>query len=164
MLPASAMQLTDLIQPSDIVLDFAPADKWEGIRQLMDHLVQTGRIDAEAADELHEHVLERERSMSTGMEHGIAIPHAAVDGIADVVACIGTVTRDDGLAFESIDGQPTHVVVLLLIPRAQKLLHIRTLADIARVLGKEDVRAALRAAESAAAAWQVLAEGQKAGV
>ena len=45
-----------------------------------------------------------------------------------------------GLDFESIDGQPTRVVVLLVIPKAQKLLHIRTLADIARVLAKESVR------------------------
>ncbi len=50
------------------------------------------------------------------------------------------------------------LIVLLLIPRAQKLLHIRTLADVAKVLGKADVREALLSAVGAGEAWNVLAE------
>ena len=56
-------------------------------------------------DDLAQAVLARERSMSTGMEHGIAIPHAAVDGVQTVVACMGIVSTGSGLAFESIDGK-----------------------------------------------------------
>ncbi len=97
--------------------------------------------------------------MSTGMEHGIAIPHAAVDGVHEVLACLGIIASEHGLAFESIDGRPTRVVVLLVIPRSQKLLHIRTLADIARVLGRDSVREALLAARDAHGAWSALAEG-----
>jgi PTS system fructose-specific IIA component len=158
------MQLKDLFQPCDFAVGFAPGDKWTAIRDLMDHLVAAGRVDAQGAEDLLEHVLERERSMSTGMERGIAIPHAAVDGLPDVVAALGIVASEQGLAFESIDGRPTHLVVLLLIPRAQKLLHIRTLADIARVLGKETVRTALRAATSAEEAWAILASAESAAV
>ena len=55
--------------------------------------------------------------------------------------------------------RPTRVVVLLVIPRSQKLLHIRTLADIARVLGRDSVREALLAARDAHSAWSALAEG-----
>jgi mannitol/fructose-specific phosphotransferase system IIA component (Ntr-type) len=72
------------------------------------------------------------------------------------------VSRPHGLAFESVDGRPTQVVVLFLIPRAQKLLHIRTLADVARVLGREAVRDALLTATSWAEAWHALAEGEAA--
>lgn len=154
------MQLKELFSPADFVVDFEPADKWDAIAKLMQHLTATYSLDAAASEEFSERVLERERSMSTGMEDGIAIPHAAVEGLDQVLACIGIVSREDGLAFDSIDGQGAHLVVLLLIPKQQKLLHIRTLADIARVLGKPEVRSALIAADSAHAAWNVLVEDE----
>ncbi len=103
-----------------------------------------------------EAVVSRERSMSTGMENGIAIPHAAVDDLEAVVPCMGIVSSEEGLAFDSIDRQPARFVVLLVIPREQKLLHIRTLADVARVLGREDVRARLLETRTCAEAHAVL--------
>jgi mannitol/fructose-specific phosphotransferase system IIA component (Ntr-type) len=156
------MRLSDLFSAEDVVIDFAPADKWDAIRNLVGHLVQRGRLPAAAQGAIVEAVLARERSMSTGMEHGIAIPHAAVDGVETVLACMGIVSNATGLSFESIDGRPTRVVVLLVIPRAQKLLHIRTLADIARVLGRDVVREHLIAAHTSAEAWAALAEGDAA--
>ncbi len=156
------MLLKDLFAPKDFVVGFDPADKWEAIRQLMEHMVEIGRIERSEFSALQEAVMARERSMSTGMERGISIPHAAVDDIDEVRACIGIVSRPEGLAFESIDGRPTQLIVLLVIPRAQKLLHIRTLADIARVLGKDSVREAFLAASSGEEAWHALAEGEAA--
>ena len=156
------MQLKQLFHETDFLIGLNPTDKWDAIGKMMEHLVEVGRCSAEQADTLHEAVLARERSMSTGMERGIAIPHAAVDGIEHVIASIGIVSRPHGLAFESVDGRPTQLVVLLLIPRAHKLLHIRTLADVARVVGRESVRDALLAATSWAEAWHALAEGEAA--
>ena len=153
------MRLSELFSPEDVLVDFAPADKWDAITQLVDHLVARGRLKREARNAIVEAVMARERSMSTGMEHGIAIPHAAVDGVETVVACLGVVGSEHGLTFESIDGRPTRVVVLLVIPRAQKLLHIRTLADIARVLGRDAVREQLIASRTSEQAWATLSEG-----
>ena len=156
------MLLKELFSEDDFIVAFDPADKWDAIARMMDHLEALGRFDGSTAEQLHEAVLARERSMSTGMERGIAIPHAAVDGLDRVIACTGIVSRPEGLSFESVDGRSTHLVVLLLIPRAQKLLHIRTLADVARVLGKESVRDALLAAQTGGEAWHALAEGEAA--
>ena len=150
------MDLQQLFQPQDLVVGFSPADKWEAIEALVEHLVQRGKLDAAAAPQVLQQVLARERSMSTGMERGIAIPHAAVDEIETVLACMGIVSREDGLGFESIDARPARLIVLLVIPRSQKLLHIRTLADVARVLGVEGVREALLAAQSQDEAWSAL--------
>jgi len=155
-----AMQLNELFTARDVIVDFDPGDKWEGIRVLVDHLVNAGRVEGSQVETILEAVLSRERSMSTGMEHGIAIPHAAVDGLESIVGCIGLVTRESGLSFESIDGQPARIVVLLVIPRQQKLLHIRTLADIARVLSREDVRESILAAETSEEAFAVLTRGE----
>ena len=111
---------SELFQPEDLLLGFEPADKWEAIHSLVDHLVERGRLSPEASEPVREAVLARERSMSTGMELGVAIPHAAVDDLPEIVGAMGVVQRDGGLDFESIDGQPTRVVVLLVIPKAQK--------------------------------------------
>lgn len=150
------MDLRQLFQPSDLILGFRPKDKWDAIRQLVNHLSAGGRFSAEVGERIHDQVLVRERSMSTGMERGIAIPHAAVDEVGKVTACMGIVQREEGLAFESIDGQPARLVVLLVIPRAHKLLHIRTLADVARVLGNDHVRELLIGAGNSQQAWEAL--------
>ena len=150
---------SDLFAPEDLLLGFDPADKWEAIHGLVDHLVERGRIDAALVEPVREAVLARERSMSTGMELGVAIPHAAVDDLPKIVGAMGVVQREGGLDFESIDGQPTQVVVLLVIPKSQKLLHIRTLADIARVLAKDAVRARLMETDDAEEARAALIAG-----
>jgi mannitol/fructose-specific phosphotransferase system IIA component (Ntr-type) len=150
---------SELFRAEDLLLGFEAADKWEAIHSLVDHLVDRGRLSSGSSETVREAVLARERSMSTGMELGVAIPHAAVDDLPEIVGAMGVVQRDGGLDFESIDGQPTRVVVLLVIPKAQKLLHIRTLAEIARVLAKDSVRERLLATDDAEEARAALIAG-----
>jgi mannitol/fructose-specific phosphotransferase system IIA component (Ntr-type) len=154
------MELHRLFAAEDLLVGFDPRDKWDAIGRLVAHLVSRQVIPSGASERVLEQVLARERSMSTGMERGIAIPHAAVDDVQKVTACMGIVSREGGLGFESIDGQPARLVVLLVIPKAQKLLHIRTLADVARVLSNESVRNALIAAPTSQDAWEALSRGE----
>jgi len=155
------VKLFELLRPAECVLPLEARDKWDAIEQLVGRLVATGRVPKERYEELCDLVLARERSMSTGMERGIAIPHAAVDRLDGVVGALGVVRSAGGLQFESIDARPTQLIVLLLIPRSQKLLHIRTLADTARTLGREEVREALLAAADGQAAWDLLRAAEK---
>jgi PTS system fructose-specific IIA component len=154
------MGLCELIGPEDFMVAFRARDKWEAIHELVHHMVRGGRVSEAQAANLESSVLEREHSMSTGMERGIAIPHAAVDGLQRPVACAAIVADPAGVPFESVDARPTRLIVLLLIPRAQKLQHIRTLADLARVLSREPVRDALFKCSTSAEAWQVLASAE----
>ncbi|MEL6713749.1 MAG: PTS sugar transporter subunit IIA [Planctomycetota bacterium] len=154
------MRLTELLRPEDVVLAFDPEDKWTAIEWLVEHLVERGHLAADARGDVLEAVLSRERSMSTGMEHGVAIPHAAVEEVGEIVACMGVVQAEDGLPFESIDGDAARLIVLLVIPKAQKLLHIRTLAEAARVLAKESVRAGLLGASAPTEAHAILVAGE----
>lgn len=151
------------MQPSDILVGFRARDKWDAVDRILEHLVRSGRIDPGRVGAFRDAVIARERSMTTGMERELAIPHAALDEVPQVIGCLAIVVNEEGLDFGSIDGSPTRFVVLLLIPRSQKLLHIRTLADVARLLGNEGVRNALRASKSSAEAWNALAEAERAG-
>lgn len=154
------MQLCDLFTPADFVIGLEAPDKWGAIERLVRCMEENGRIAAGSGAAVLAAVVERERSMSTGMERGLALPHASLDGLPRVVACMGTIHDSAGLPFESIDQRPARIVVLLLVPRAQKLLHIRTLAEIARTLSRDSVRTALLAARSGEEAWNALAAGE----
>ena len=154
------MRLQELLSPADILVSFEASDKWNALDRLLEKLAAGGRVPAEIMPVVHEAVLARERSMSTGMERGIAIPHAAVEGIEEVVASLAITKPHGGINFESIDAAPAQLVVMLLIPRQQKLLHIRTLADIARVLGNDRVRNGLLEAATPEAAWHLLGTGE----
>lgn len=154
------MKPSELIGPESLWLGFDPTDKWSCIHDLVQYLGDIGRLDAGLIEPVRDAVLSRERSMSTGMEEGVAIPHAALDEVSEVIACLGVVRREEGLDFESIDGRPTRLVVLLVIPKSQKLLHIRTLADIARVLSKDLVRQELLVADEPDRAHAILVAGE----
>ena len=96
----------------------------------------------------------------SGQDVTITMKVTDPDGVDSVVAAVG-IARE-GLAFGSIDAQPARVIVLLVIPKAQKLQHIRTLAGIARVLGQRDVQEALLAAGTGEEAWDALRGGERA--
>ncbi|MHC5063001.1 MAG: PTS sugar transporter subunit IIA [Planctomycetota bacterium] len=135
------MKLSDLLQPDMVLLPLEAGDKWQAIDRLAELGKQAGILDEKQLGPVREALEVREKSMTTGMEMGIAIPHAAVDEIDEVVASLG-ITRD-GIDFEALDGQPANIIVCLVIPRSKKLLHIKTLAGIAKLLARGEVREAI---------------------
>ncbi|RKY21650.1 MAG: PTS sugar transporter subunit IIA [Planctomycetota bacterium] len=141
------MKLSELLPTAAIRLDMEGKDKWELISELTDTLVTSGQVEAGSRDAVHDALVARERSMSTGMEKGIAIPHASAPEVEETVVALG-IARG-GLDFEAIDGQPTHLVFLLVNPANRTKTHIRTLAELARLTSSPELREALREATSA---------------
>lgn len=130
-------------------------DKWALLDLFVDHLVNHGRLPEDQKQAAKDALLAREKSVSTGMEQGIAVPHATLDGLTELIA--GIAIFPEGLDFQSLDGSPANIVVFLLVPSAEKLAHVRTLTEIARRLGDPVFRfrlLALEKAEQVVAAWQ----------
>lgn len=150
------MPLSRLLRAEAVLVGLDPKDKWEAIRLLVDRLVEVGLLAKDARESVHEALLTRERSMSTGMERGIAIPHAAVDSAERPVAALALLPR--GVPFDSIDGRPAKIVALLVIPRREKLLHIRTLAEVARLLSRDELRERLLGAPGPEGVMEALRE------
>lgn len=148
------MKLSALLTPDLVIHPLRASDKWDVIRQLARLAVDAGALQEERFSVVHDALVKREQSMTTGMENGIAIPHAAVDDIPDVVAVLGIAS--EGVPFDTLDGAPAQIVVGLIIPRDKKLLHIKTLAGIAKLLGNHEIRAELIATRSAAEAVAVV--------
>jgi len=94
-------------------------------------------------------VMEREKLGSTGIGHGIAIPHGR---LPDLDAPVTALARHaGGVDFEAIDGQPVHIVVVLLAPANEDRSHLEMLASLARTLQQESVRQAIMQADTAEA-------------
>jgi mannitol/fructose-specific phosphotransferase system IIA component (Ntr-type) len=100
-----------------------------------------------------EAVFAREKSLSTGLKYGLAVPHGAVDCVQDIVAAMGTTK---GIPFESVDDKPARLVVLLVIPRGSFQRHVRTLAGVSRLATIPELRERLLSASSAADIIEVL--------
>jgi mannitol/fructose-specific phosphotransferase system IIA component (Ntr-type) len=140
------VKLSEVLPAAAVQLNQDGKDKWGLIAGLTDVLVTSGQIDASVRDAVHDALVAREKSMSTGMEKGIAIPHASVDEVDQTVVALG-IARS-GLDFEAIDSQPTHLVFLLVNPSNRTKTHIRTLAEIARLTSSPELRSALREADT----------------
>ncbi|TAH38524.1 MAG: PTS sugar transporter subunit IIA [Planctomycetota bacterium] len=147
------MSLAAHLDSGAVLLRSTAGDKWELLAQLVQALVRCGRIPASQAAAALAAVEARERSVSTGMEQGIAVPHAALDGLERVAAALALLPQ--GLDFQSLDGQPARIVVLLLVPRHEKLAHVRTLTEVARRLSDPVFRRRLLEAPDAAAAVEL---------
>ena len=150
------MKLSDILLPELILVPLEAADKWEAISLMARAAVRSAGSTPALLAEVEEALLVRERSMTTGMEQGIAIPHAAVDGIDEVICVVGI--SPGGIEFGALDGEPARIIVCLVIPRAKKLLHIKTLAAIARLLGRAEVRDRLLSSGTGEAVLAVVRE------
>ncbi|MBI3855087.1 MAG: PTS sugar transporter subunit IIA [Planctomycetes bacterium] len=153
------MKLGDLLKEGQIATGFQARDKWEAITKLVDLLIAQNRLKPELREAVYGALAARERVASTGMEHGVAIPHASVDGVDEAIAALAVAPQ--GIPFQSADGQPARLLILLVIPRKAVQKHIRTLAGIARLLQYEEMRDAISGARSAREALQVIREEEQ---
>jgi mannitol/fructose-specific phosphotransferase system IIA component (Ntr-type) len=96
--------------------------------------------------------------MSTGIGFGIAIPHARVDGI-DRLYMVAARTVD-ALEFDAIDGQPVHLIFMLLTPTNTASDHSRILATLSKIMSYEEVRTSLQTSETAERFLDVLINGE----
>jgi mannitol/fructose-specific phosphotransferase system IIA component (Ntr-type) len=124
------MRLRDLLDEASVKVGLESLDKEECIEELVDVLVRAGRI-ADRAGALKT-LREREAMATTGIGKGVALPHGKHDSIPKLVAAIGT--SREGIEFDAIDGEPVHMVALLLASSDQTGPHLRAMVEIARLV------------------------------
>lgn len=140
------MKLSKLLSVDQILLDMNEVEHWPAIVELVDHLVNLGQLPATLRDTALAALKEREDMISTGIGTGVAIPHAFLDEIENVTAVFGR--SSEGIDFEALDDFPVHFIVLFLVPRTNYSLHLQTLAAIAKLFARDEIRACLQAANS----------------
>jgi len=153
------VKLGELLCEGQILIGLEARDKWEAMQALVDTLVGQGRVAPDRRQPIYEALAARERIASTGMEHGVALPHASVDGTEEALAALGVSPR--GVPFLSADGHPARLIILLVIPRTGVQKHIRTLAGIARLLSDERLREALARSRTPREALQLIRDEER---
>jgi len=145
------MQLSELLIPEDVLLNLRASDKNQLLQELARRAAPRAGIDARV---IAAALQSREQLGSTGLGKGFALPHARLRDLGRFVGLFVRLER--ALEFQSIDGEPVDLVFLLLIPDTAGNGHVAALAAVSRKLRDPTVVRALRKANSAATAYNLL--------
>jgi mannitol/fructose-specific phosphotransferase system IIA component (Ntr-type) len=146
--------LADLLTEEQILLEMGAQNRWDAIEELTGQLVVAGKVGAGQRDGVITALRKREQSMSTGIGFGVGLPHASTELVSELVCALGR--SRTGIEFDALDGQPVHLVILLLVPKGQYQQHLHTVAHVARLLHNADFRDALAQAPDAAAILKIV--------
>jgi fructose-specific phosphotransferase system IIA component len=146
------MTLTKILQPACVKAPLENKEKGAVITELVDLLAANTLLSDR--DVVLEAVLTREKTRSTGIGAGIAIPHGKCKGVSELVMAIGI--AKEGIDFESIDDKPVTIVILLVSPVEQTSSHIQALAKISRLMLDEEFKNNLENASSAEEVYELL--------
>jgi len=148
------MNLKTVISTDTIDLHLKGTTKKEIINELLDILHRAGKIqDRDAALAA---VLEREEKMSTGMKHGIAIPHGKTSTITDLVACIGI--SENQIDFNSLDKQPCRIFIMTLSPVEKTGPHLQFLAEVSLLFKSAEKREEILKAKTPGEILEIMIE------
>jgi mannitol/fructose-specific phosphotransferase system IIA component (Ntr-type) len=126
-------RLLGTLAPKLYLRDMRSTTRREAIRELAALAEQQVECDLAVIEHL---AWEREVVAATGIGNGVAIPHARVPGLKEAVVIVGT--SDPGINFDAPDGQPAHVIFLLLTPREDPTVQLNLSANIAKTFRDPD--------------------------
>ena len=150
--------LTDILTPVRVQVPLLATTKEEVLRELVQAIVASGC--ASEGEEVLRVVQNREQVLSTGIGHGVALPHGKTDACPELVIAAG-VTREP-VEFDALDGEPVRIVFLLVGPESTAGAHIKALSRISRLVRQPELRMGLLDADDADSFLEVLREAETA--
>lgn len=151
------MQISDLLSPSNVKVPLLSTDKNAAIAELIDTLTNAGLV-ANRHKAL-ECVMERERTRTTGIGSGVAIPHGKTNAVGKVCMAIGCAAKP--IDFKSIDAKPVSIVIMILCPQERVSDHVQALARVSRLMSIDSLRSKLASAKNPDEFYQYLLEAEK---
>jgi len=150
------MRMSDFVVKESISADLAASTKEGVIREMVENLRQAGYFKGAESEDVIKEILRRELLGSTGIGRGVAIPHTKHNSVERL---IGTVAiSKQGVAFDSVDGEPVYVLVLLVSPQDRPGDHLRALENVARSMREDGFVRSLRQATTREQIWSLLDE------
>jgi len=148
------MKLSEILSVECVQAPLAAVDKQNAINELVDLLATNNKI--KQPDALKDAVWSREQTRTTGIGHGLAIPHGKCDCINSPTLAIGRPSTP--MDFESMDSQPVELIVLLASPTASTREHIDALASVSRIMNNPTFRDVIYKANDAKEIYDLLIE------
>jgi len=137
------MKILNVLHKDSILVDLKSSDKKGVLEELVKPAARLSGINQE---KLFHVLLEREMLGSTGIGNGIGIPHGKLKPLESLILGFGL--SRNGVDFESIDGNPTHIFFLLLTPENSTGIHLKMLAQISKILNDDLFKAKLMNAKN----------------
>jgi mannitol/fructose-specific phosphotransferase system IIA component (Ntr-type) len=150
--------MSDFVVRDAIVPDLKATTKEGVIRELIESLREAAAFKGGSTEDIIRAVLKRELLGSTGIGRSVAIPHSKHGTVDRLVGTVG-ISRG-GVAFDSLDGEPVHVFVLLISPQDQPGAHLRALENVSRSLRDDGFVRSLRQAATRDAIWGLLDDAE----
>ncbi len=150
------MKLSDFVAPEAIIADLHASTKEAAIREIVEKLAEAGYIPRKDEEKVVQAIMQRERLGSTGIGHGVALPHTRHASVKKPVAGIGI--SQEGVDFDAIDGEPVYIVFLVVSPIDRPGDHLRALDRASRQLRSEMFRRFLRQARTVQDILELLEE------
>jgi len=149
----SSLNVGDLLSPGSVALRIAASDKRRVLSVVAEIAARNSGVKAALIFDL---LMQRETTNSTGVGHGVAIPHAPVPGLTRMRGVFLRLSTP--LEFEAVDDRPVDLVFALLAPVDGGSEHLRALSRVARLMRDPELRRQLRSAPSSAAVVALLAQ------
>lgn len=147
-------QFKKLIKPEVIIANSKAETKDDLLKEMVLLLSNTGNVrDWEM---VLSDVLSREKIMSTGMEKGIAIPHAKSDGV--IAPCVAVCVKKDGIDFGSIDKEPSKIFFMIVSPKKANSPHLQMLASISSIVRNKETLSKILEAKNSDEICKILKE------
>ena len=132
------MSLLENLKKNNILVKPNAKNRWEIIEEMVELAVKNKEISHEDGETVKNSLIEREKSMSTGIGNGVAIPHCSTSKVSSIITVMAFTPK--GLNFEAIDNEPVKIVILLIVPKDKLTQHIKTLANIAKMMSDAGLR------------------------
>ena len=131
------MQLSNIITPERIVSSLDGSSKKRVLELTAEFIAEESQIDSE---DVYQGLINRERLGSTGIGHGVAIPHCRLTSLGDNETRGYLIQLNQGVEFDSIDGQNVELLFVLLVPESTNQAHLNLLAQLANCFSNEQFR------------------------
>lgn len=151
------MKIHGFLKEDYIFLDLEPGNKRYVLEEFVSALKKRGLISKEKV--ILNELLKRESLGSTGLEKGIAVPHALIEKIEEPILALALIK--EGINFESVDQMPTYVILLLLGNKDNPSFQLKLLAHICRMVKETEFVEKAKEAESSQDILSILKEEEE---
>ena len=137
------MQLSNILTPERVVSSLDGASKKRVLELTAEFIAEGSQIDSE---DIYQGLIDRERLGSTGIGYGVAIPHCRLPSLDDDETRGYLIQLNQGIDFDSIDGQNVELLFVLLVPESTNQTHLNLLAQLADCFSNDMFRRDLQLA------------------
>ena len=155
------MRMSDFVVREAVTPAVAATTKDGVIREMVENLRQAGYFKTSAPEDIVKAIMKRELLGSTGIGRGVAIPHAKHASVDRLIGAVAV--SKNGVAFDSLDGEPVYVFVMLISPNDRPGDHLRALENVSRCLRDDGFVKALRHAGDRDGIWELLTDENPGG-